>query len=285
MLRGEKGSITKLLFICLVLVVLAACGTSQQTAQAPAAEEQQPAAQQADSQTTEKVEGVELIVSTAVSLTDAVEEMKTVFEHENEGIKLSFNFGSSGKLAEQISQGAPADIFLSASQKDMDTLADQDLIIAESRFDFAGNVIVLITEKEQDLSISKLEELVDLDIQIALGHVESTPLGRYAKESFENLGIWDKLEGKIVFGSDVRQVLSFVEAGNADVGILYNTDAITSDKVKVLLEFDPSLHTAVNYPAAVIKDSKHPEAAQKFLDFIDSEQGKAILTKHGFLTK
>ncbi|ELK43716.1 molybdenum ABC transporter substrate-binding protein precursor [Brevibacillus agri BAB-2500] len=182
-------------------LMLGACSTSQPAPQATEPAKTENAQQQAPQ--------AELMVSAAASLTDALNELKTSFEAENPGTTLTFNFGSSGKLATQIAQGAPSDVFLSASQKDMDGLDEKQLIVKDTRQDFTGNALVLVAGKDSTLAISSFEELNKPEIKhIAVGEPETVPAGRYAKESLETLKLWDSLSGRMVFGSDVRQVLT-----------------------------------------------------------------------------
>ncbi|MDV6377100.1 molybdate ABC transporter substrate-binding protein [Sporosarcina sp. GW1-11] len=229
------------------------------------------------------VEDVELLISAAASLTDALEELKGTFEEEHEGVRLTYNFGSSGKLATNIENGAPSDVFLSASTKDMNALEEKGLIINESRKDFTSNALVLIAPKDSSIEIASFEDIdrEALD-HIAVGEPESVPVGRYTKETFETLDLWEPLQEKLVLGSDVRQVLTHVEMGNADVGVVYSSDAFISDDVIVLAESNPEWHEPIVYPGAVVKDSKHREAAQQFLDYVTSDAGIETLQKFGF---
>lgn len=228
-------------------------------------------------------EEVELLISAAASLTDALEELKATYEEEHEGVKLTYNFGSSGKLAKNIENGAPSDVFLSASTKDMDDMADKGLIRGESRVDFTSNALVLIANKDSDSTVRSFEDIEPAEIQhFAVGEPETVPVGRYTKETFEHLDLWNVLQDKLVLGSDVRQVLTYVEMGNADYGVVYSSDAFISDHVKVLAESDPEWHAPIVYPGAVVEASKHQEAAQDFLDFLTSDSGKEALQKFGF---
>ncbi|MGG3883788.1 molybdate ABC transporter substrate-binding protein [Brevibacillus panacihumi] len=228
-------------------------------------------------------ESVELMVLAAASLTDALNSLKSSYEESHPGVKLTYSFGSSGKLAQQIEQSAPADLFLSASQADMNKLDEKQLILPETRVDFSGNSLVLVTAKENGAAITSFEELTDSSLQhIAVGAPESVPAGRYTKEVLDNLKLWDSLSDRLVFGSDVRQVLTFVEAGNAEVGVVYSSDAATSEKVKVLAEAKEDLHKPIVYPGAVVRDSAHADAAKQFLSYLTSEEGKKALQEYGF---
>lgn len=231
----------------------------------------------------EKNKPVEIMISAAVSLTDALYELKETYETENKNVRLTFNLGSSGKLANQIDQGAPVDMFLSASSKDMDTLAAKGLIDESTRVEFASNSLVLITHKDHSTTINSFEQIQPDEIgHLAIGEPTSVPVGRYTKQVFNYLGLWEPLQSKLVMGSDARQVLTYVEMGNVDFGVVYSSDTVLADKVRVLAEADNEWHETISYPGAIINDSLHKKEAQAFLDYLTSEEGKAVLQKYGF---
>ncbi|MED0737244.1 molybdate ABC transporter substrate-binding protein [Aneurinibacillus thermoaerophilus] len=228
-------------------------------------------------------EKVELTISAAASLTDALKEIKAAFEKENSNTIVTYTFGSSGRLAKQIEQGAPIDAFLSASKKDMDTLQDKNLIAADTRVDFAANELVLVAPKDSSLHIDSFDKLSPEHIkQLAVGEPESVPAGRYTKETLEKIGLWNKLQDKLVLGKDVRQVLTYVESGNADVGVVYASDARISKKVKVLAIAKSEWHKPIVYPGAVTANTQHADQAKAFLKYLASKKGKEILEKYGF---
>lgn len=228
-------------------------------------------------------EKVELMVSAASSLTDALTEMKASFESEYPDITLTFNFASSGKLVQQIEQGAPSDVFLSASTEDMDKLFDEKLIDNTTLVDFAMNELVLIANKDSNLTIDSFEDIDPVRIDhIAIGEPESVPVGRYTKEVLEHLDLWGPLQSKMVLGSDVRQVLTHVDMGNADLGVVYLSDAKITDRVKVLASADVEGHREIVYPGAVVAGIDNPDEAKAFLKFVTSEEGKEILNRFGF---
>lgn len=225
----------------------------------------------------------EVMVLAAASLTDALNELKPAFEKEHNNVSVTYSFGSSGKLAQQIEQGAPADVFLSASKKDMDKLQDKNGVSKDSRADFAKNELVLIVPKNSQLAVKSFEDINPGQLKnLAVGEPESVPAGRYTKETFEKLGMWQKLQDQLVLGKDVRQVLTYVESGNADAGIVYASDAKTSEKVKVLATAKPEWHKPIVYPGAVVASTKHSKEAQAFLDYLKSEKGQEVLKKYGF---
>lgn len=227
-----------------------------------------------------------LTIAAAASLTDSMNELKTGFAAEYPNYHLTFTFGSSGKLLTQIQQGAPVDVFLSASQKEMDTLQATSSLVPNTRVNFAGNQLVLIAPKDSKLPLTSFDQIDVASLkQIAFGNPESVPAGRYAKETFESVKLWDKLQGKIVYGSDVRQVLTYVESGNVDLGVVFTSDALSTDKVKILGIAKEDWHKPIIYPGAVLSTSKHQAQADVFLDYLNSEKGISILQKHGFFVK
>ncbi|MGO0062759.1 molybdate ABC transporter substrate-binding protein [Brevibacillus fluminis] len=228
----------------------------------------------------------DLTIAAAASLTDALNELKTSFNADYPNYHLTFTFGSSGKLATQIQQGAPADVFLSASKKDMDTLEASKLIAPSTRVNFAENRLVLVAPKDTKLPVAGFDKInPDAIKQMAIGNPDSVPAGRYAKETLTNVGLWDKLQSKIVFASDVRQVLTYVESGNVDVGAVYTSDALSTDKVKILAIADTKWHSPIVYPGAVVNTSTFASEADVFLDYLNSEKAMLILSKHGFYVK
>lgn len=230
-----------------------------------------------------EVEPVKLTISAAASLTDSFEELKEIYVGENENVSITYNFGSSGALQKQIEQGAEADIFVSAANKQMDALKSANLIVNDSSFTLLENSVVLVVPNDSDLTISDFKDLADEKIQkIALGEPSSVPAGQYAEEVLTNVGVLDEVKSKAVYAKDVKEVLTWVESGNVDAGIVYGSDAKTSDKVKVIATAEEGSHSQVAYPAAIIADSKNQEEANKFLDFLCSDKAKEVFEKDGF---
>jgi len=227
----------------------------------------------------------ELTISAAASLTDALTEVKASFEAEFPEVSLAFNYGGSGKLATQIEQGTPVDVFISASKKDMDRLEEKELILKDTRRTIASNEVVLIAPTATALQLTNFDTIKpEMVKQISIGNPETVPAGRYAQEIFEKLGLWEKVKDKLVLANDVRQVLTYVETGNVDLGVVYATDAKTSDKIKVLGTAKTEWHKPIVYPAAVVVQSKHPKEAKTFAEYLTSDKAKEILEKYGFLT-
>ncbi|SER90744.1 molybdate transport system substrate-binding protein [Gracilibacillus ureilyticus] len=226
-------------------------------------------------------EKVEITVSAAASLQDALIEIAALFEENNPNIELNLNFGGSGSLQQQISQGAPVDIFFSAAEDKFNKLIDEGLIEQENSIKLLQNELVLIIPSSSGVPMTSFEDLSSAD-KISIGTPESVPAGKYAKETLENLGIWDKLESRMVFAKDVRQVLTYVETGNVDAGIVYQTDAMISDSVKIITAAEANLHTPVIYPAGLVKSSSKRDEAELFLTYLQSEETLKIFEKYGF---
>jgi molybdate transport system substrate-binding protein len=219
-----------------------------------------------------------ITVSAAMSLKAAFEEIAGLCKG-----KVVFNFGSSGALSRQIEAGAPADIFASASQKDMDMLQNKNMLLQGSRTNFAANEVVLIAPIKSNIAKSFVS-LAGSDIKkIAVGSPKTVPAGRYAMEVLVYLKLDEKLKDKLVFGDHVRQVLDYTVRNEVDAAIVYATDAASrKDAVRVVEAAPAGSHAQIVYPIALIKGTKNQEAAKEFIAAVSSESGRAILKKYGF---
>ena len=226
-------------------------------------------------------EEVELIISAAASLQDAFVPIQKEFEEKYPTIKLVFNFGGSGALQQQISQGAPADLFFSAATDKFDTLINEGLINEEDGVQLLGNEIVLVIPKDHKNGVTSFDDLSNAS-KISIGTPESVPAGQYGKEALENMEIWNEIEDKIVYAKDVRQVLTYVETNNIDAGIVYKTDAVSSNKVEIIASADADSHPPIIYPVGVIKDSKHRNEALKFYEFLQTKNTIKTFEEFGF---
>jgi molybdate transport system substrate-binding protein len=225
----------------------------------------------------------DLTVSAAISLQDALDEAKQLYTKDHPNISIATNYGASGTLELQIEQGAPVDLFLSAAPKQMDALEMKGLLLVDTRKDLLQNEVVLIVPKDSKLGLASFQDLTRADVKrVALGEPVSVPAGQYAKEVLTSLGIYDAVNAKAILAKDVRQVLTYVETGNVDAGVVYTTDAMSSAKVTVVATAPPKSHSLVIYPAAVVKASKHPAEAKAFLDFLAGPRGEAVFQKYGF---
>ena len=222
-----------------------------------------------------------LTVSAAASLKDALVETENSYKQNHAGISFANNFGSSGTLATQIDQGAPVDLFISASSKPMDELQAKGLIVSGTRRNELKNTLVLIAPR--DSKLKDFQGLTDRSIHvIALGDPGSVPAGQYGNQTLNALHLLDAIKPKFVLAKDVRQVLAYVETGNADAGLVYATDAMTSDKVRVVAVAPEWTHEAIVYPAAVVRGGRSEADARRFVEFLSTPNAHAIFTRHGF---
>ncbi len=226
---------------------------------------------------------VTLNISAAASLTDALKEVNSLYAQENPNVTITPNLAASGTLQKQIENGAPVDVFISAAAAQMDALQEQGLILDATRKNLLNNKIVLIVPSDSTLGLTSFEGLTDDKVKkVAIGDPESVPAGKYGQQAFDELGITAQIQPKLILGSDVRQVLSYVESGNVDAGIVYSTDAKTSTKVKVVASAPDDINAKVVYPMAVIKASTNQAAARDYENFMFSSQAKAVFEKYGF---
>jgi molybdate transport system substrate-binding protein len=223
-----------------------------------------------------------ITVSAAISLKDTLTQLGPMYEKRVPGAKIVFNYGGSGTLEQQIEQGAPADIFFSAAEQQMNQLKAAGLLDGAPR-DIVANSLVLIARRDND-SVKTLEDLAAPAVKkIAMGETKTVPAGMYAEESLEHLGLMGRLSGKIVYAKDVRAVLTYVETGNADAGFVYETDALTSQKVRLVTTLPEDSYGPIVYPAAVLKNSKNPELAKAFLDFLAGADARVVFQELGFV--
>jgi len=225
----------------------------------------------------------DLTVSAAASLTNAFTELAKLYEGANPGSRVLLNFGASGSLLQQIARGAPVDVFATADVETMDRAQKQNLVINETRANFAANALVLIAPLDARVPLDAVTDLSRADVaRIGLGIPESVPAGRYAKESLEMAGLWDGLKDKYVYGQNVRQVLDYTARGEVDAGIVYLTDA---EAMRNRLRVVSTLQTRspILYPISVVKGGGNERAARKFVELVRSEQGLRVLQKYGFM--
>lgn len=228
-------------------------------------------------------EKVELTISAAASLTDALQEIQTLYEADHTDVLLNFNFGASGALQQQIEQGAPVDVFLSAATKNMNALIEKKLVNTQEQRNLLINELVVVIPKESKLPISSEKDLINDNFQkVAIGIPESVPAGNYAKEALSHMELWEQLQSKMVQSKDVRQVLKYVETTNVDAGFVYKTDALTSDKVKIAFAVDPATYAKIEYPIGIVKATKHSKEAEEFYTFLQSIPALDIFVKYGF---
>lgn len=224
---------------------------------------------------------VELTVAAAASLQDAAKEIQELYADKHPDVEITYNFASSGTLQKQIEEGAPVDLFISAGKKQMDALAEKDLIVTESRRDLLGNKLVLIADR--DVALEDFDGLTSPSIKkISIGTPETVPAGKYAQETLTSMQLYDRLLPKIVFAKDVRAVLNYVETGNVEAGIVYMSDTYKVDDIVVITAAPEESHSPIVYPMAIVKASKNQTAAQAFCEFLSSSEAADVFNKYGF---
>lgn len=222
-------------------------------------------------------------VSAAISLKDALGVLKQMYEKKAPGVEVQFNFGSSGMLQKQIEEGAPVDLFISAGKKQMDGLAAKGLIAAETRSDLLGNEVVLVVSREKIAVIRTFADLAGKARSISIGRPETVPAGEYGRETLVSLRLWDKVEKKVMFAKDVRQVLAYVDSGNVDAGLVYRSDAVNMKSAAVAAVAPKGSHSAVVYPMALIKDGGNRVAAGRFQDYLRSPEAARVFAGYRFI--
>lgn len=224
---------------------------------------------------------VELTISAAASLKEAMADIETEYSKSHPDVKLTFNFGASGSLQKQIEQGAPSDIFISAGQSQMKALKDEGLLLDDTDKDLVKNQLVLVGPENTELT-GIADITGDKVKHIAVGEPSSVPAGKYADEVLTNMNLKDTVSDKLTFAKDVKEVLAWTVSGNTEAGFVYKSDALSSDKAKIIETVPEDLHSPITYPVSVIKDSKNADAAKEFEDFLFNDQSKTIFEKYGY---
>ena len=231
-----------------------------------------------------ELEPAEILVAAAASLKNAYEEeLIPMFQEQNPGVTVVGTYDSSGKLQTQIEEGLEADVFMSAAPKQMKALDEEGMIARDTITDLLENKIVLIVPALRESGLDGFEDIEKAE-SIALGDPASVPVGQYSEEALTNLGIWDKIQDKVSFGTNVTEVLNQVAASSADAGIVYATDAYSmADQVKIVAEApEGSLKNKVLYPVAVVKNTGHESQARAFVEFLKTDEAMAVFEKYGF---
>jgi molybdate transport system substrate-binding protein len=224
-----------------------------------------------------------ITVSAAISLKDALADISAAYEKQG-GDHIEFAYGASGQLAAQIQQGAPVDLFISAAWTQLNQLDKASFVDDSTKKVVAKNALVLIVPADAKSSPASFNDLADPQWKkISIGDPKTVPAGDYAKQTLTALKIFDAVQPRLIFGANVRQVLSYVERGEVDAGIVYKTDAIQSgDKVKVVAAADESLHKPIEYPAVILTHSGNRAGAEKFLEFLSSDAARQMFIARGF---
>ena len=226
-------------------------------------------------------EPMEINISAALGLKDALQDIQKKYEASNPNVKLVFNLGPAGVLQKQLEQGVMADIFISASPKQVNDLQNQNLVVASTRKILVSDKLVLVVPKNSQLKIEGFQDLTRVT-RFGMGEPGTVPAGQYAIELLKNIGIWEAVKDKAVQAKDVRTIIAYVETENVDAGIAFSTVAALSDKVKVVAAAPDGSHTPVTFPAVVMANSKHPQEAEAFLTYLCSPQSAAVFKKYGF---
>ncbi len=223
----------------------------------------------------------DILAFAAISLREPLTEIGEMYELHS-GVNVNLSFGGSQSMGQQIASGAPADVFISAGKGPMDFLAERDLVENSEARRLLGNELVIVMINDSD-EIDSMEALASDDIdRVALANPALAPAGAYAEEALRSTGIWDALQNKLLLGKDVRAAMSYVAVGNADAGIVYRTDALASDSLKIVHSVGQNLHSSVIYPAAVVRGSSNRSGASAYLDFLASEEAMSVFRRYGF---
>ena len=226
-----------------------------------------------------------VLVFAAASLTDALKEIAASWEIAG-GERIAFNFASSSTLALQIREGAPANLFLSADEAQMDGLERAGLVVPGTRRSVLSNTLVAVVPKDSALRIASARDLAGKGVErLALAEPTSVPVGVYSKKFFERVGIWDALAPKVVPTENARATLAAVESGNVDAGIVYRTDAAISKHVRIAFEIPAAMGPAISYPFALVKGAPRETEARRFLAYLGSPAARAVFVRYGFLVK
>ena len=226
---------------------------------------------------------VELTILAAASLTDVCNEIKTEYEAAHPNVTLNFSYGASGALQTQIEEGAPADLFFSAATKQMTALNDEGLMDPDSIVKLLENKVVLIVPEGSDKDITSFEDVATDKVgMIGLGEPGSVPVGQYSEEIFTSLGILDTVKTKANYGSDLRTVLSWVETGAVDCGVVYATDAYVGENIQIVCEAPVGSCKQVIYLVGIVKASEHADAAAEFLAYLQTDHAMQKFEGYGF---
>ena len=227
-------------------------------------------------------------VFAAASMTDALQQVAKDYAKQNPKNEVVFSFASSSTLAKQIEEGAPADIFVSASNKWMKYLSEKDLTVKETEKVLVGNDLVLIAPVKSavnSVDIAKGEWINALkDSYLSVGDPAHVPAGQYAEEALTKLNLWDKVQDRLARAKDVRGALALVERAEAPYGIVYSTDAKISQQVKTVAVFPADSHKPVVYPVSILKDHDNTDS-RDFLKYLESDAAKKVLVGYGFSAK
>ncbi|MTD42292.1 molybdate ABC transporter substrate-binding protein [Erwinia sp. CPCC 100877] len=270
----QKKRILLMSLFLLVIVGLGACSTSNENSQASS---------ETAGSSSSKAESGHVLIAAAASLENVMEkELIPAFEKEHPEVTIEGSYDSSGKLQTQIEKGLEADIFFSAATKQMAALVSQNLIAEDDVVPLLENQLVLIVPKNSDKGWKDFNDLTKADM-VAIGDPASVPAGQYAEKGLKALGIWDEVKEHASFGTNVTEVLNWVAKGSSEAGLVYATDAASSDEVQVIATLpEATLADPIIYPVALLEKAKDNTAAADFLDFLQSDKAAKAFKEAGF---
>lgn len=220
----------------------------------------------------------EIVVSAAASLKNCLEEILPEYEKLS-GDKVLLNLGGSGTLRTQIENGVPVDLFISADQKNVKILVDKDMAKKENSYDFLSNSLILVKSPYSKSSVNSVEGLKNSDVYLVIGNPDTAPVGNYTLTALKNLEILDKLnKEKLVYAKDVSAVVQYVEMGEADFGVIYNSDKNRMKNPIVVEEFPENSYDKVIYSVAILNNS---DDVKKLFEFL--RENKEVFKKYGFV--
>lgn len=220
-------------------------------------------------------------VLAGAGLKDALNDLKGLYARKT-GVEVRYSFAAAGILRKQVEEGVPADIFFTPGKKEMDELQRKGLIIPETRTDLLGNEIVLVVAKEKKNEIRSFADLADKAQSITIGHPETVPAGKYARETLQNLGLWGKLEKRILYAKCVRTVLAYVDSGNVDAGLVYRSDTTVMKSGALVAVAPKGAHSPIHFTIAALTSSKRRQETKRFMEFLKSPEASAIFSKYRF---
>lgn len=273
-----RKRITGFLMLCLIAGTLTGCGKKEE----PKPDTEAESKQQEDVSAESEEQNVTILIAAAASLENCLsEKLIPLFEEQHSEITVTGTYDSSGKLQTQIEEGADVDVFFSAAEKQMNSLDEEGLMVSESICPVLENKIVMIVPGLHSSNPTSFQDMLTMET-VAIGDPESVPAGQYAKEAFESMGIWEEIQEKASLGTNVTEVLHWVEEASADAGIVYATDAASTKGVRVVAEAPKGSVSPVIYPAGIVKASTKQEAAAEFLEFLKSSEAMEIFKSYGF---
>jgi molybdate transport system substrate-binding protein len=228
-------------------------------------------------------EKITLRISAGVGLKDALYAIQQDYGQQRPEVAIEFNFAASGFLRKQIEQGAPVDLFLAPGRQHLQALLDGGFTDAAHSCALLGNELVLVVSLEKKHQIKGFADLMDQAETIAIGMPQMVPVGRYAQQTLIHLGLWESLLPRMVYGKSVRQVLAYVDSGNADAGLIFASDVSLLTTATEATVAPEKSHAPIVFSMAAMLDSRHPKALADLTTFLKSRKAASIFAKQGFI--